>query len=1229
MLRRRRKQTAATVAVVRPMNNDIGPVADQRARDQALDVRRSFIVRAPAGSGKTRLLIQRYLALLAIVDEPEEITAITFTRKAAAEMRSRVLQAFASATDPAGDGSAVDDRVTRDHATRALARNVERGWQIAASPSRLRIQTIDSLNASITRQMPLTARFGAQPESIEDGTALYREAARIVLAQVNGSDRVADDVSILLAHLDNNHSVAESLLADMLRSRDHWLRNLPHMHERDALEAGLIRVRQEAVARAAMLFPAIERNETLALVRFAGHNRPADGVDAGAGSFGDMATFPPADEAALPDWLAVVDLLLTKEGSWRKRRGLNKNTGFPTSTNKQEKGNLDRWKTRMGDLLERLASAAADSDPLLAALGQLRGLPPAAYTSSQWAVLGAIVRLLPYATAQLWNVFGSRGQCDFTEISQAAARALGEDDAPTDLALALDYRIRHLLIDEFQDTSFAQFELLERLTRGWIEGDGRTLMVVGDPMQSIYRFREAEVGLFMKAWRDGIGGISLQPLSLQVNFRSQCGIVDWINATFTKIMPSANDAGEDEVPYAASVAHAASDGGGHVPAAGTTAPTVTWHPFLIRKLLPEAGNEAVDPGEETEMVSTGDDEAARIVEIIVARSQCEPNARIAILVRNRAHLHHIVPALKAAAIPFRAVDIDPLKERPVVLDLLALTRALLHLADRIAWLAVLRAPWCGLTLNDLATLTGAVVPRAGELLPDARTVWQILGDAARVSELSADGQVRVGRLCAVLSRALNLRRRMPLRDLVETTWLALLGPACLSSRAALSDAAQLLDLLEREAQVQAGGNDIVDLAEFESRVDKLFAGSPASGEGESRAAVQIMTIHKAKGLEFDTVIVPGLHRSPRLDDRKLLVWTEQLTNAPGGSELLLAPIRETGASEELDAIYRYVQQLERYRQQQEDVRLLYVAATRAESRLHLLATVTVVEKGDEGPGDTMLRPPRATSLLAPLWPVAFDAFVAELNSRHATAPDGHVIDVSNRAVDAAGRQTGAMRVIAGQPLPAIPAAISGDLTNVADKAESPGGSIEFDWAGETARHVGTVVHQYLQYIAEDGIEHWTTGRIAASRARIERELSCLGVDGEGGERSVAAGRVLEALRLTLTDARGRWILQAREQARSEWCLTGLVGDIKTSVAIDRWLVDEAGVQWIIDFKTGGHEGGDIDAFLDNEQRRYREQLETYAAVLQARQLAAPKPVIKLGLYFPLSAGWREWTWRTG
>src|SRR5205814_1746657 len=181
----------------------------------------------------------------------------------------------------------------------------------------------------------------------------------------------------------------------------------------------------------------------------------------------------------------------------------------------------------------------------------------------------AITRILPHAVAELRVVFAAHNQCDFVEVAQGAVRALRDTEGPTELMLALDYRIRHILVDEFQDTSQAQHELLTLLTEGWQADDGRTLFVVGDPMQSIYRFRQAEVGLFLDARHAGIGTVGLEPITLSANFRSQPSIVRWVNDAFRRILPEKDDIPGGAVGYSPSVAMPAADG-----------PVVEVHPFF-------------------------------------------------------------------------------------------------------------------------------------------------------------------------------------------------------------------------------------------------------------------------------------------------------------------------------------------------------------------------------------------------------------------------------------------------------------------------------------------------------------------------------------------------------------------------------------------------------------------------------------------------------------------------
>ena len=1016
---------------------------DAAERESALDPRRSFIVQAPAGSGKTELLIRRYLALLDLVKDPEEIVAITFTRKAAAEMRQRVLRRLQEVCSPLAD-----------------------------NPARLRIQTIDSLCASLTRQMPMLSKFGAQPESIEDARELYDAAALATIALVeDGDGGVAAPVERLLDHLDNDIGRVQGLLADMLARRDHWVRHIAHM-DRGDLEAGLAAERERIVAIAKELYPG---------------SNPV-GVEA---------------------WQELAESLLTKDGTWRKR-------------SKEAKAFEAEGEAR---------------EPLRDILDTLRSLPPARYADGQAEVLEAIGALLWKAIAQLKIVFQARGQVDFTEVSQRALLALGAEGEPTDLALALDYRIRHLLIDEFQDTSISQFELVSRLTEGWEPGDGRTLFAVGDPMQSIYRFREAEVGLFLQARHAGIGAVELGSIALRANFRSQAGIVDWVNATFPRSMPRRDDPSAGAVAYAPSVpVHAARDGD-----------AVRVHPFF------DGDREG---------------EAARVVDIVRKAHAGDAKATVAVLVRTRSHLAEIVPQLKAAGIAFRAIEIEGLAHRPVVQDLLALTRAFSHPADRTAWLSVLRAPWCGLTLADLSTLV-----EGGE-----GTVHELMHDAARIGALSADGRDRLERTRDVLDRHISGRLRTNLRDAVEDAWLALGGPACAVDETDLEDAGIFLDHLE--AHEEAGSVD----GSFEGGLGKLYA-LPDLRAGEG---LQVMTIHKAKGLEFDHVILPGLGRAPRGDDHKLFLWLE--TARHGRTGLLLAPIQEAGA--DTDAIYAWVQRLETVRAGHETGRLAYVAATRAKHRLHLI--------GDVRTKDGVIRAPASATLLGKLWPAVCDAFEAALASRpvvQAQPANPSMPDQSLR------------RLAPDWRLPNPPAGLAWAAPEDEARIQD---DIEFSWAGETARHVGSVVHRWLQRIAEDSLDGWDAARIGSLGRQFMNELASRGVAPR--ELDAARDKVAAALANALADERGRWLLGPHEGAASELRLRSLREGRLRTLVIDRTFCD-AGRRWVVDYKTSSHEGAGVEPFLDRERERYAPQLARYSEALGGA---------KQGLYFPMLRGWKAW-----
>ena len=443
---------------------DAAVAADMSARARALDVAQSFLVQAPAGSGKTELLIQRFLALLAHVDRPERIVAMTFTRKAAGEMRERIVRALAEAAEDARHPVATPHaQRTRELAKAALLQDARQGWHLTAHPARLSVQTIDAFCAGLARQAPLATRLGAVPRIEERARPLYETAVREALADADADD---PDWRRLLAHFDNDAAQAVALLAGMLGKRDQWLRELPRGERaafRAQLEASLAQEIRGELATIAAAFPA-ELVATLPLFqRYAAENavgaRRAEGVAANLIACAEAGGLPPVAVDALDDWRALASwLLIAKEAQFRKT--IDKDGGFPAKASGE--GALLRAERNDGmrALLGELAAVPGLADALDAA----RRLPPPSYTDDAWSVVSALLDLLPRLAARLTMVFRDAGALDFTQGTLGALAALGDEDAPTDLLLKLDLRIDHLLIDEFQDTSYPQLMLLRRLT---------------------------------------------------------------------------------------------------------------------------------------------------------------------------------------------------------------------------------------------------------------------------------------------------------------------------------------------------------------------------------------------------------------------------------------------------------------------------------------------------------------------------------------------------------------------------------------------------------------------------------------------------------------------------------------------------------------------------------------------------------------------------------------------
>jgi len=303
---------------------------------------------------------------------------------------------------------------------------------------------------------------------------------------------------------------------------------------------------------------------------------------------------------------------------------------------------------------------------------------------------------------------------------------------------------------------------------------------------------------------------------------------------------------------------------------------------------------------------------------------------------------------------------------------------------------------------------------------------------------------------------------------------------------------------------------------------------------------------------------------------------------------LLAPIKATG--EDTHPTYRYLRDLNAEAEDVESSRLLYVAATRAENHLHLMACLGCDKDGE-------LKRPIARSLLSRAWPVAEGRFSAE--------GAGADEDANERV----GQISSVNRLARGFRLPPPPDTVRW-ISRSEDKDQE---QIEFSWAGESARHVGTVVHHWLQRVAEDETRGWDSARVEKLRPLFRRELERRGI--QRAHAGDASELVVEAIKNAITDEKGRWLLGAHPEAHSEHRVRLRADDGMRTYIIDRLFRTAGGERWVVDFKTSGHEGAGLEEFLDEQRKRYERQLRAYAGAFDAA---------RLGLYFPLLRGWREW-----
>lgn len=828
---------------------------DIAVRKQALNTKQSFIVQAPAGSGKTELLTQRYLALLATVTEPEEIVALTFTRKAAQEMAHRILSALKDAETKVPIQSE-HQKNTRQLAQKALQHAKVQAWDIINNPNRLRITTFDAFALNIYQSIPQY-----QHQKIESVLShpeqTYQQAILDFYDLCRQHPNYQGHLKQLLTSVNNKVEQLFKGLLSLLTKRDNWLyavgcnKNLDKTTHIQKLK-DILNFHWQAWSHS--LDEGL-KTELLTLVQrlLALLQDPEN----------PLHTWSHFNEITPAQLLCLKQLITTQTGEvrkeWNQYVKLTNNLG-PVSI-------IKSLKEDSRGLLANLS----ECPNFLKALDHLAQMPHTDEFELDWNSLQSFYILLPLLVACLHMRFEQEGAADFSFFAQQALYAL----EGSDIALYYDTQLQHLLIDEFQDTSWTQLAFIKELTRNWHSQPHKTLFLVGDPMQSIYRFRSADVSIFLAIQAHGLEGIAITPIYLTQNFRSSAQLIHQFNHLFKHIFPK-----QDEICFGGVKFHEA------IPA------------------LSEHTDAGIEAYHFEDMIS----QFNYIIEEL--QSTAAKNIKTAaILVRSRNHLPILLQCLERAKLKYQGVDLFPLSNLMHIRDVWQLTQVLLNPGQREHELAVLHGPFCGLSLYDLNQLT--------QIFPTA-SIFAKLAEGQMPAHLNNEALKRLHFLIAAIEEASSLIQQAPLTDVIFKLCQRLYVDDIFNPK-------QKLDLERFFMILNQASTDSPwpSIATIEAILKSSFVSNMTD------FGLQIMTIHKSKGLEFDWVFLPNMGDPSHSADTALF-YTFQ-ANYPGLKQDIICLPHDS--HNKLQYIYKWHDDLqEKYEQQ----RLCYVAFTRAKRRLFLL-----------------------------------------------------------------------------------------------------------------------------------------------------------------------------------------------------------------------------------------------------------------------------------------------------
>ena len=842
--------------------------SDAAARQRAVDPTRNVVLEASAGTGKTSVLVARYLNLLRAGVDPANVLAITFTRQAAAEMRERIVQQLRTEAGRSPAGRARWDDLR------------DRLGEVA-------ISTVDAFCLSLLREYPLEADldpgFGIADET--EIPRIIEQATEHALGVCGGIARDDSNVAMLLAQLGPwrlrvalTHLLRRRLVVPGAMHR--FLAGTPaELTAEEACRRAVTRL-VDRLAGMASLVERLIGDGPIEHARFAVVARDLAGL-------GELGRAEPARVRATLDRLRAY--FVTQKGTPRKT--------FPAGRLKSGTAAHTRYR----DAAVALARVVHD---VLRAFD--RDLNVALVRGAQ--------RVFGVAVSECRRQLESRALLDFSDVLERAVDLLSQMDEFARSRYRLESRYHHVLVDEFQDTSRAQWELVSILVRSWGEGSGLTheaplpptLFIVGDRKQSIYRFRDADVAILRDAAHDvaGLrdqtddGGTSDVREWLSHSFRAVSELLAFVNDLFAEVdkAPDRRDAFRFD--------------------AADRFPDESVEPPATRS------DDASEPlgivvGPDVERCAEGvAAEVARLLRASEVRDKESGRRRavrpgdMAILFRSRESHREFGRALEARAIPTYVYKSLGFFDADEIKDVRALLRFLANPHSELRAAALLRSHLIRVSDITLTVLAGQLSAALVDPVPP--TAMDALGDDDR----------------RALERA---RASVP-------EWLAFvdrLTPAELLDRV-LRDSAYAFELrgghvvqarenlkkmrgLVRRAQ----NRGYATMARVADHIDHL-SGDVSNAIVDAFDAVNLMTVHAAKGLEFPVVFLVDLGRGTGTQTPAIRVVTDAGDGRPSVS---VWPFRAAADEDE------------RHRDVEESKRLLYVAATRARDRLYLSALV--------------------------------------------------------------------------------------------------------------------------------------------------------------------------------------------------------------------------------------------------------------------------------------------------